>query len=349
MALPEQIRKQTEAVQELYKQLNSEGTEGAENTPSSNDPSPDAGTPAENEAPTAHSAATENATPSSGTEQSNDDPNSETYAQKWRTLQGMYNAEVPRLHSTNRELQSRVSQMEQLLSSLSAPPSQAPSQMQAPVLVSDQEKEEYGESLDVMRKVSREELVPMIGKLAALENAINQIATSLNTAVVPQVQRVAHQQAISSEDRFWNSLSTLVPNWQQINNDLDFQSWLLEVDPMTGMNRQVYLEQAQQNLDVERVAAFFGTFSKATGRYQPTANAQPNRSASELEKQVAPGRGRGTNAPTGQTSRQYSPSDIKDFFNDVRQGKYKGREAERDRIERDIFAAQRDGRIVANA
>ena len=111
MALPEQIRKQTEAVQELYKQLNSEGAEGAENTPSSNDPSPDAGTPAENDAPAANSTDTENAAPSSGTEQSADDSNSETYAQKWRTLQGMYNAEVPRLHATNRELQSRVSQM----------------------------------------------------------------------------------------------------------------------------------------------------------------------------------------------------------------------------------------------
>lgn len=349
MALPEQIRKQTEAVQELYKQLNSEGTEGAENTSPSNDPSPDAGTPAENDAPAANSTDTGNAAPSSGTEQSADDPNSETYAQKWRTLQGMYNAEVPRLHATNRELQSRVSQMEQLLSTLSSQPTHAPAQAQAPVLVSDKEKEEYGESLDVMRKVSREELVPMIGKLAALENAIQQIAASLNTAIVPQVQRVAQQQALSAEDRFWNDLSKAVPAWQQINNDVDFQTWLLEVDPMTGVNRQVYLEQAQANLDVGRVASFFQTFSQVTGKYKPTANAQSNRSASELERQVAPGRGRGTNAPTGQTSRQYSPEDIKSFFNDVRQGKYKGREAERDRIERDIFAAQRDGRIVANA
>jgi hypothetical protein len=349
MALPEQIRKQTEAVQELYKQLNSEGIEGAENTPPSNDPSPDAGTPAENEVPAANSTDIENAAPSSGTEQSADDSNSETYAQKWRTLQGMYNAEVPRLHANNRELQSRVSQMEQLLSSLSSQPTQAPAHAQAPILVSDKEKEEYGESLDVMRKVSREELVPMIGKLAALEGAIQQIAANLNTAIVPQVQRVAQQQAMSAEDRFWGQLTQHVPNWQQINNDGDFQTWLLEIDPMTGTNRQVYLEQAQANLDIGRVVSFFQTFSKVTGKYQPTANAQPNRSASELERQVAPGRGRGTNAPNGQTSRQYSPDDIKSFFNDVRQGKYKGREAERDRIERDIFAAQRDGRIVANA
>ena len=41
----------------------------------------------------------------------------------------------------------------------------------------------------------------------------------------------------------------------------------------------------------------------------------------------------------------YSPEDIRRFFDDVRTGKYKGREQERSRIERDIFAAQREGRI----
>jgi hypothetical protein len=45
----------------------------------------------------------------------------------------------------------------------------------------------------------------------------------------------------------------------------------------------------------------------------------------------------------------YAPQDIQKFFNDVRSGKYKGREQERDRIERDIFAAQRENRIQVNA
>lgn len=45
----------------------------------------------------------------------------------------------------------------------------------------------------------------------------------------------------------------------------------------------------------------------------------------------------------------YTPEDIQKFFNEVRQGKYKGREADRDRIERDIFAAQRENRIQLNA
>jgi len=45
----------------------------------------------------------------------------------------------------------------------------------------------------------------------------------------------------------------------------------------------------------------------------------------------------------------YTPSDIQKFFNDVRIGRYKGREQERSRIERDIFAAQRENRIQRNA
>jgi hypothetical protein len=68
-----------------------------------------------------------------------------------------------------------------------------------------------------------------------------------------------------------------------------------------------------------------------------------------LERQVSPGKPRSGSTPTGSSAKVYSPDDIKKFFEDVRKGKYKGREAERDRLERDIFAAQRDNRIVANA
>lgn len=347
MALPEQIRKQTEAVKELYKELNPEGS--GEATPPA-DATPTAEAPPVENTPPADTVSNDASQPAGTTEHSPAGEPNEDYLQKYKTLQGMYNAEVPRLHAQNREMQSRMAQMEQLLSSLSAAPSVAPQQMTTQSFVSDTEREEYGESLDVMRKVSREELVPLIGKLSALENAINQIAGNLNTTIVPQVQQVARQQAMSAEDKFWGGLNSTIPNWQQINNDPDFQSWLLEFDPLTGVTRQMYLEQAQNALDVSRVAAFFNTFIQATGKYA-NANAQPNRSASasELEKQVAPGRGRSTGAPNSQAARQYTPDDIRTFFTDVRQGKYKGREAERDRLERDIFAAQREGRIVAHA
>ncbi len=128
-----------------------------------------------------------------------------------------------------------------------------------------------------------------------------------------------------------------MPNFRAINGNEAFQSWLLEADPLTGITRQTYLDDAQRNLDAQRVINFF--------RMWPA----PRSSESELEKQVAPGRSRSAGAPTNtDRAKVYTPQDIQAFFNDVRMGKYKGREQERARIERDIFSAQRENRIQTN-
>lgn len=341
MALPEQIRKQTEAVQELYKQLNPDDNQGSANDANGQNQSNDAA----NTANAADENSDENyAAQSAGhTEQPpTDNKTEENLNQKYKTLQGMYNAEVPRLHAHNREMQGRVQQLEQLLSTLSQQQQAAPQQQaKHDPLVTDQDVQEYGESIDMMRKVSREELMPVAQKIAQLEGMIRQ----MHSSVVPQVQAVAQRQAVSAEQQFWADLTGAVPNWQEINNSADFQSWLLEVDPLTGISRQTYLEDAQRTLDTRRITSFFRTWLEMNG--QPTG-AQPNRNSqgSELERQVAPGRSRSAPASGNQAAKTYSADDIKTFFNDVRSQKYKGREAERDRIERDIFAAQREGRIA---
>ena len=342
MAMPEQVRKQIEAAEEKMKEIS--GSQEVDAT----DP---AGASASSEAASASQAddANRNVQPSGASEQSTkEDPNSETYAQRWRTLQGQYNAEVPRLRNANKDLQARVAQLENLLSTLNSAPAAAPAASQSvQKLVTDDDVAEYGESIDMMRKVTREEVGSLQGKIAQLEGVIASLTQSVSGSVIPQVQRVAQQQAASAEERFWSNLAQRVPNWQQINNDQDFQSWLLDIDPLTNTSRQTHLEIAQRDLDVNRVVAFFNAFTAASGKFAPQANAQPNRSASELEKQVAPGRARGSaGGAAGQTTKTYTPSDITKFFNDVRTGKYRGREAERDRIERDIFAAQREGRIM---
>lgn len=344
MAIPEQIRKQTEAVQQLYQQLNPDDNTGE---PTSADGTV---TPVENRdnTPLADAnSASNNAAPSSANEHKSDDDNlpEETIVQKYKTLQGMYNAEVPRLHQQNREMSNRVQQMEQLLASLSAQQTSAQSQQIVEKIVTDKDVEEYGESLDVMRKVSREELIPMEQRFAQMEQMFRQMQTN----VVPQVQAVAQRQQVSAEQGFWAELTSVVPNFRQINDNDAFQSWLLSADPLTGITRQTYLDDAQRSLDAKRVANFFRAWLESTGQAavaQSTGRAQN----SELEKQVTPGRSRNTGVPaTTNQGKMYSPQDIQKFFNDVRTGKYKGREPERDRIERDIFAAQRENRIQVNA
>ncbi len=345
MAIPEQIRKQTEAVQELYKQLNTDDNTGSGATPPANGTV----TPVENNGNQNYAdenAATNNAAPAPADEQKTgaDNVPDETVTQKYRTLQGMYNAEVPRLHQQNREMQQRVQQMEQLLASMTAvnPQAAAPA---AERLVTDQDVQEYGESIDMMRKVTREELGAVAQRIATLEATLRQMQVN----VVPQVQAVAQRQQMSAEQAFWADLSTNVPNFRQINDNADFQSWLLEFDPMTGVTRQTFLDDAQRSLDSRRVVSFFRTWLESTGQ-AAVAQSTGNSPSSELEKQVSPGRSRSTGTPaTTNQGKTYSPADIQKFFNDVRSGKYKGREQDRSRIERDIFAAQRENRIVTNA
>jgi hypothetical protein len=346
MALPEQIRKQTEAVQELYKQLNGDGTNGEGQNPPTDGGTPPT-EPVANSTPTAdENAATNNAAQPPSDEHTNGGGKDaeETLTQKYRTLQGMYNAEVPRLHSQNKELSGRLQQMEQLLATISQQNGRSQSQQVEETLITDKDQEEYGESLDVMRRVTREELIPVAQKIAQIDRLLQQLQVN----VVPQVNAVVQRQALSAEQQFWSDLTSYAPQWKDINNDPAFQSWLLEVDPLSGITRQTILEDAQNSLDVRRVGNFFKSWLELTGQANVAQNTRRNVSASELERQVAPGKGRNTGNPSGSNAKTYSPDDIKLFFNDVRQGKYKGREAERDRIERDIFAAQRDGRITVN-
>ena len=109
--------------------------------------------------------------------------------------------------------------------------------------------------------------------------------------VVPQVQQVQTQQKKSSEQNFWNTIANEIPNWQDINKNEAFQAWLLEVDPLTGINRQTYLEDAQHNLDANRVVNFFKTWE---GEFGVAKSAQTDRKAqqSQLQKQVSPGKSR---------------------------------------------------------
>lgn len=344
MALPEQIRKQTEAVQELYKQLNADDNTGEKSASADGTVAP--------EQTTEVVAADENAVPNdaapapvSEQKPSADNVSEETVLQKYKTLQGMYNAEVPRLHHQNKELVNRVQQMEQLLASMAtAQPTTTPAAT-TERLVTDQDIQEYGESLDVMRKVTREELGAVAQRIAAIEATLRQ----MQTQVVPQVQNLAHRQQMTAEQQFWADLSAGVPNFKQVNDNADFQTWLLDADPLTGITRQTYLEDAQRALDSRRVVNIFRSWLESTGQ-ATVAQSKSHPSSSELEKQVSPGRSRstGTPAPTNQ-AKTYTPQDIQKFFNDVRAGKYKGRDQERARIERDIFSAQRENRIVLNA
>lgn len=317
MAIPAQVKKQSDKVQQLYKDMNPEGDEPILDSDVDDDHSPEP--------------------PVTQNEPQQDDP-IEALAQKYRTLQGMYNADTGRLRD-------RVAHLEKLLGDLSkgAPPTQTHTPKQGkekPKLVTEQDMEEYGDSIEVMRRVNQEELFARDQEISELRESLR----ALQANIVPQVNNMASKVAQTSEQQFWSELTRFVPEWQSINSDKEFQAWLLQIDPLTGISRQAYLEDAQGQLDAHRVANFFTEWSGIAGRGQ--VRNEPTKRKTELEMQQAPGKGRNTSTPTNSQTATYSQADIKKFFADVAAGRYKGREQERARIEADIFAANREGRIT---
>lgn len=345
MPLPKQIRDQLDDVEKLQAELN------GENEPDGDNVNPDAVTKAgEGDPDSGHSESTtpdeqlpENATGHGGEGGSD-------FEHKYNTLQGMYNADIGRLQAENRHVTDRVGQLEQLLADLSKEetrkPVEEPKPEAAPSLVSASDMEDYGDSIEIMRKVTKEETHSLRQQLDTLSRAVQELKASVSDQVIPQIRQVTERSNASSLDQFWSALAQRVPEWQEINNDQKFHSWLYQVDMLTGKTRQQLLEEAQKQLNVERVVAFFKAYQEAQN-VSGNEVSKPSRSASELEKQVAPGRSRGTGAqPISDKARMFTPEDIKQFYDDVRKGNYNGRDDERSRIERDIFAAQREDRIV---
>lgn len=267
------------------------------------------------------------------------DPKPENWEQKYRSLQGMFNTQVPKLQSDLAASQQKVASLEALIASINAAPAAPPTPAKA--YLTDKDKEEFGEeTLDVMRRAARQEIGSVYeGQIAELTR---QIAEMKGT-VVPQVQQLTTSNEQNAVARLYNDLTARVPDWKQINADNNFLNWLTEPDPMTGRTKQTFLEEAFEQRNVDRVAQFFVQWKAQVAPTPPIPTPAPNPATSQLEAMVAPGKGRGTATPSEKApiTREF----IQGFYLDVAHGKYKTRPDERAKIEADIFAAQREGLV----
>jgi hypothetical protein len=255
----------------------------------------------------------------------------ETWERKYLTLKGMYDAEVPRLHSQMRELNQQV---QTLIAEAATAKAQQPKQepVSAKPLITEQDKEAFGSDLlDLIDRATEQKLAGSRDLEAQLRAEINELKGKLGN--------VTERQVVSDKDRYEATLSAQVPDWEAMNVDQGFLAWLAEVDPVYGMPRQYALTNAYESLDANRTATIFKQY-KAT--IAPTQRQQPNR---ELQRQVAPTRSHTSPAPTTSVAdkRVYSTADIDTFYSEWRRGMIDENEAVQ--IERDIHAAINEGRI----
>lgn len=350
-ALPKAVQKQVDEANRLAEQLSKERLNPTP-PPEPKPPAADSGTPPPAAAapPAADPPAGEPAAPSPAPAAP------EAWEQKYRVLQGKYNAEVPRLQRTVSEQSSRIEQMSQQLTAtqamlgtlaqnrVAAPGSQSPTPAAPARLVKDEEVKEFGEDLtDFIGRVAEERVLRVVdGRIKPVQQQVEQVRQSAT--------QVANAQAQTAQERLLLALDAQVPDWRQLNNDESFLSWLDQVDPYSGSKRMELLRQAYEANNVSRVVAFFNGYrSEHAVVTPPPAAPSPPKDAPpvKLEEMVAPGAPKPgpTGAQDGAGKRVWTQAEIAKFYNDCRAGKFKTQQARRDEIERDIFAAQREGRI----
>lgn len=252
-------------------------------------------------------------TPPATTSGSTTPPPEDAIEHRYKVLQGKYNSEVPRLSAENRDLKARLQELEQQFEEMKNAKPVEP-------LVKPEEIDEYGEGLiDVARRIAREELASKQSEIEKLKREIESVKNVTTTKV--------------SED-FFKSLTELVPDWEQLNEDPNFLAWLEEVDELTGEPRQVLLSRAEQQRNATRTAKFFTAFKQASTSRAAT-------SSQALEQQVVPPTNQAPNTPP--SKKVWMRSEIAGFYDRVRRGLIS--DADAIAIEAEIQAASIEGRI----
>jgi hypothetical protein len=275
-----------------------------------------------------------------------------SYEHRFKVLQGKYNAETRRLRDDNQSLTGRLTNLEMLLGRMAAPaPTPAPPAPPPPSFdvrpLADSEVDEFGgDMLDAAARFTMQRVAPVI---TALERQVADLTTRL-AATSATADTAATTVATSKREQLFAYLDTHASDWRMVNVDEGFKSWLSEEDAMSGMTRHALLTAAYERNEGPRVLRFFQAYKAETsagaepvaGRQDNPANPVPRVNPAAL---VAPGRGRNIAPATPAPTFIWTPASIAAFYADVRAGVFKTNPSERDRLEQDIFLAQREGRV----
>ncbi len=243
---------------------------------------------------------------------------------RFTVLQGKYNKEVPALTSQVKELTRELESLKSSSQTADAPD-------RAKDALADMTEDELAEW--------GPELVSLVERIAGKKLAGFNSNNAEIDALKESVESLTKEKADHAKASFFSTLSARVPSWKAVNDDPKFHAFLSkqlmdERGYSTGKTRQDLLNDAEQQLNGEAVAAIFNEFLKSASA--PAPQVPPN--------QQHPERTRSTVTPES-NAKSFSRAEIAQFYKDVNRGDYASNPELKAQIEMDIFEAQRQGRV----
>lgn len=245
------------------------------------------------------------------------------WQQKYKTLQGMYNTDIPRLQQRLKVQDSQIANLSSELDSIKAASSQEP----------------QGAMKELMEVLGDDD--PHLKFAKEQQDKIHQLE-SLIAKLDNQLGGVAQTQQLTAEDRFYSAIERAIPDWQAVNHDPGLLLWLAEFDPLLGITRKEAFDDSAARLDAARISAFFDAYKRSIAK--PAAAPTASKPSSKLASQVTPAAGGGNTSPEEGAGKTWTRDSVKQFFDECIKGRYTSDEQER--IKRDILVANAEGRIV---
>lgn len=232
-----------------------------------------------------------------------------------RVLRAKYDAEVPRYAAEVKALKEEIAKLTEKLNQ-KAEAAELSS-------LSEEERELVGKPLlDVITKAAKEVATGVV------ESKVKPISESVN-----RFQRM-------TEAAYEATLDREVPYWRAQNEDPNFYAvWLNEIDPATGRLRNDLLQAAHAAMQGYQVAEIFRAYreGREIGAPPKSENVSPS-----------PPVGAAQPLPTGAAAqpKTWTRAAIRQFYEELRQGKWRHRMEEARKVELEIAAAAKEGRIV---
>lgn len=292
----------------------------------------------------------------------------EDWEHQFRSLKGRYDQEA----ANNRRLAQQVNDMQRLMATINSPPapqfqegsgvrfnSSVAGGANAPQFqrrITPKDVAEFGEeTIDVMGRRAQEVVEPMLAQVVAeINNVKRQLGGVANTVV------------FDARTKMYDDLAKEVPNWDTVNNSPEFAHWLDQVDPISRQTRRTFLNAAHNANITGQVVDIFRGFLANQAAFGPSGSAQqpgngaggytgysPSNSGNPaastpqavLAQFAAPGRAKSGQTEVPPEKPVFTRADITQFYRDKTAGRYAGREAEANQIERALFEAGNEGRI----
>lgn len=267
-------------------------------------------------------------TPEQNPKQSAEDTKDALYWQhRFDVLKGKYNTEVDALRkdlkAANEKVESLNAEIEKLKQSGAGD----------------------GNVMEQLHGLSPEEIEEFGPDLVKFVQRVVQSSVKPDSEVAARLERLEQERKAEEEERreaakadFWSSLKASHPDFSEVNDDVEFHRFLMGPHPLDGRRYQDHLTEAQHHLNSRRVIAIFDAFKDAQAN-----GAAPQKSPPEEQIEPNPARGAGEDDARAEDKPSFLRSEISQFYVDAGLGRYS--EADRAAKEKQIFEAQRAGRI----